>query len=121
MLNFPVSYIFLRCGAFPEVTVLVAIVISQICLFARLYMLRRQMAFPVSEYLKRVYLNILKVTAVAVTLPFAFLRFLPDGYVGFAVNVPLCVLCAVISVLFIGCSESERKELWTMIRRRFCK
>lgn len=119
MLNFPVSYIFLRCGAAPEVTVVVAIVISQICLFARLYMLRRQMGFPVREYLRRVYLNILKVTAVAATLPFAFLQLLPGGYAGFAVSVPLCVLCAGISILFIGCTASERKELRLIIRRRF--
>lgn len=121
MLNFPVSYMFLKLGAAPEVTVVVAIVISQVCLLARLYMLRRQMGFPVREYLRRVYLNILKVSAVAGLLPFVFQRFLPGGYAGFAISVPLCVMCAGISVLFIGCSESERKELWHMIQRRFGK
>lgn len=121
MLNFPVSYLFLKSGSSPEVTVVVAIVISQLCLFARLYMLRREMNFPVREYLSRVYINILKVTAVAVTLPFAFLRFIPEGYVGFAVNVLLCLICAGISILFIGCSKAERTEIWHMIKRRFVR
>lgn len=121
MLNFPVSYIFLKLGASPEITVVVAIVISQLCLFARLYMLRRQMAFPVWEYLNRVYLNILKVTAVAAVLPYAFVRFIPDGYWGFAVSVPLCVICAAVSILYIGCSAAERKELWGMVKKRFVR
>ena len=121
MLNFPVSYIFLKCGAPVEVTVIVAIVISQLCLFVRLYMLRRQMRFPVGKYLQRVYLNIIKVTVVAVAIPFAFQPFLPEGYVGFAISVPLCVICAGLSVLVIGCSREERRQLWMMLKRRACK
>lgn len=121
MLNFPVSYLFLKSGSSPEITVVVAIVISQLCLFARLYMLRRQIEFPMREYLGRVYVNVLKVTAVAVILPFAFLKFIPDGYAGFAVNVLLCLACAGVSILFIGCSKAERNEIWDMLKRRFAR
>lgn len=118
MLNFPVSYIFLKAGATPEVTVVVAIVISQICLFARLYMLRRLTEFPVGEYLIRVYLNVLIVTLTAVILPLALMRYMPGGLTGFLLDVPLCIVCAALAVLFKGCSSAERKELWNMIRRR---
>lgn len=118
MLNFPVSYIFLKAGAAPEVTVVVAIVISQICLFARLYMLRRLTEFPVGEYLIRVYLNVLIVTLTAVILPLALMRYMPGGLTGFLLDVPLCIVCAALAVLFKGCSSAERKELWNMIRRR---
>ena len=118
MLNFPVSYIFLKAGAAPEVTVVVAIVISQICLFARLYMLRRLTEFPVGEYLIKVYLNVLIVTLTAVILPLALMRYMPGGLTGFLLDVPLCIVCAALAVLFKGCSSAERKELWNMIRRR---
>ena len=118
MLNFPVSYIFLKAGAAPEVTVMVAIVISQICIFARLYMLRRLTEFPVGEYLIRVYLNVLIVTLTAVILPLALMRYMPGGLTGFLLDVPLCIVCAALAVLFKGCSSAERKELWNMIRRR---
>ena len=121
MLNFPVSYIFLKCGAPPEVTVMVAIAISQLCLFARLYMLRRHMEFPVRNYLQRVYLNIMKVTFMAVALPFVFQRFLPGGYAGFALSAPLCVICAGLSILIIGCSPEERKELLMILKRRIAR
>lgn len=118
MLNFPVSYIFLKAGAGPEITVVVSIVISQICLFARLYMLHRQVDFPVSEFLKRVYLNIIIVTLTAVVLPVVLMRYMPAGLAGFLLSVILCVGCAGLAVLFKGCSSAERKEMWNMIRRR---
>ena len=121
MLNFPVSYIFLKFGAAPEVTVVVAIVISQICLFARLYMLRRTMQFPVREYLKRVYWNMLKVTVPAVVAAWALQMLMPEGWLGFVLCVAACVMCAGLSVLFIGCSKVERQELLHMVLRRMRK
>ena len=118
MLNFPVSYILLKSGFGPEVTVIVAIVISQLCLFARLYMLRRAIQFSFRHFLGRVYLNILKVTVVAGAVASTLMRVPIDGWGGFVFRVVACVLCAGLSVLFIGCTCSERKELLEMILRR---
>ena len=121
MLNFPVSYIFLKLGAAPEVTVAVAVVISQICLFARLYMLRKAMQFPMREYLRRVYLNIIKVTVVASAVAWSLQTLVPAGWLGFVLGVLACVVCGALSVLFIGCSQSERQELLQMVLRRIRK
>lgn len=118
MLNFPVSYIFLQFGAAPEITVVVAIVISQLCLFARLYMLRRTMQFPVREYLRRVYWNVIRVTVVAAVVAGSLQNLVPQGWLGFVLGVMACVLCACVSVLFIGCSQAERSELLQMVVRR---
>ena len=121
MLNFPVSYIFLKLGAAPEITVVVAIVISQLCLFARLYMLHRTMQFPVMEYLKMVYWNVIRVTVVAAVVAGSMQNLVPAGWLGFILGVMVCVLCAGLSVLFIGCSQTERKELLQMVLRRIRK
>ena len=121
MLNFPVSYIFLKCGAPVEVTVIVAIVISQLCLFARLYMLRKAVKFPMMEYLKMVYLNVIKVTVMASVVAASLQSLIPEGWTGFIPGVLGCIVCAVLSVLFIGCSQSERHGLLQMIRRRIRK
>ena len=118
MLNFPISYIFLKLDASPEITVVVAIVISQICLAARLYMLKKMLDFPVREYLRRVYINVIKVTVVAAVISSVLHRFVPGGFLGFVAGVVVCVVCAGLSILFIGCSQSERKELLQMVVRR---
>lgn len=118
MLNFPVSYVFLKAGAPPESTVVIAIVISQICLFARLYMLRKLMDFPVRDYVVRVWVNVLKVTAFAVLLPLIVDRFMPEGTAGTVSSILICIASAGVSILFAGCSAAERRELYMMIKRR---
>ena len=118
MLNFPISYIFLKLGANPEVTVVVAIVISQICLFARLHMLRKMLDFPVAEYIRRVYWNVIRVSVLAVAPAWLIQGVLPGGWAGFVLNVAVCVTCAGLSILFAGCSTAERKEVVQMILRR---
>ena len=47
LMNLPVSYFLLRMGMFPEVVIVVAIVISQCCLAARLLMLRGMIGLSV--------------------------------------------------------------------------
>jgi hypothetical protein len=118
MLNFPISYVFLKLGASPLVTVIIAIVISHLCLYARLYMLRKRLSFPVREYIYKVYINVIKVTAVAVVVALSFSNFIQDGWLGFVSGVVISIICACLSVLFIGCSTEERRELVYMVRRR---
>ncbi len=118
LLNVPVSYIFLKLGFIPEVTVMVAIAISQICFFVRLVMLRGMMGLDAWKYIGDVYLKVLAVAAAALILPVLLCGLLPDGFWGFCLSVLLCVFSAGVSALFIGCSRSERNEMSAMIRRR---
>lgn len=41
LLNFPISYCLLHIGFFPEIIMIVAIILTQVCLGARLYMLQK--------------------------------------------------------------------------------
>jgi uncharacterized membrane protein len=118
MLNFPISYLFLKLGFGPEVTVIVAIVISQLCLFARLYMLKKTIDFPVKQFLARVYVNILKVTVVSGAVASTLMIIGEGSWIGFVFRVTVCVLCAGLSVFFIGCSRAERQEMVQMVLRR---
>ncbi len=118
LMNLPVSYLFLKFGAAPEVTVAVAIVISQLCFFVRLTMLRAAIGISARKYIYDVYLRALSVAAVAVAGPFAVSGFIPDTFAGFCTSVLLCMASAGLSALFIGCGREERRELFDMIRRR---
>jgi hypothetical protein len=111
LLNIPVSYAFLKAGAAPEVTVMVAIAISQICFFARLFMLKGMIGLPVGDFLKKVYMNVLGTTALSLVIPFAVQRFLPETIWGFIASVTLCVVSAGLSVLAFGLSRGERHEI----------
>ena len=109
---------FLKAGAAPEITVAVSIVISQICLFARLFMLRGMIGLPAGDFIRKVYLNVMAVSSVSLALPLMICRLLPEGFWGFATSVAVCVLSATLSVSFIGLSRSERREIVSMIKER---
>ena len=121
LLNIPLSYVFLKLGAVPEVTVMVAVAISQICLFARLFMLRGMIGLPAGHFLKKVYLNVIAVSAAALVVPLAADPALPDTFSGFAASVTICVCSAGLSVMFIGLRASERRELASMLKDWFRK
>ena len=117
-LNFPVSYLLLKAGAPPEMTVVVAIVVSQMCLAARLLMLKKMISLPVRDFLRRVYFNVIAVTLVALPLPWFVESIVQEGFIGMCSSVSVCIVSACASILLVGCSRVERHELWTMLVKR---
>lgn len=109
MLNLPISYVLLRQGYFPEVIMVVAIIISQCCLAARLIMLRNMLGLPVRKYLRKVYLNVLSVTFVSTLLPLLVVNRIDTTLEGFIFLCLLCLLCTTSSIYLIGCNRNERR------------
>ena len=121
LLNLPISYVFLRAGSPPEITVFVAIVLSVVCLAARLVMLKNMIGLDVGGFLRRVCLNVVAVVAVAMILPWALDGLMPAGFAGFCMSVVLCVASAGVSILLIGCNARERKDIKDILYKRFRK
>ena len=118
LLNLPVSYILLRIGYPPEVTVVVAIAVSQICLAARLFMLKDMIGLSAKAYLSRVYFNVIKVAAVASAVAILVVSWLPEGTLYSCISIAVSTLIAGLSCLFVGCTPSERQELMSMVKNR---
>lgn len=118
LLNIPVAYIFLKAGVAPESTVAVAIAISQICLAARLILLKGMVGLDVGIFFRKVYLNVIAVAAAALIVPMLIVNHLPEGLVGFLISASTAAATAGLSVLFIGFGKEDRKSLYSMITRR---
>ena len=109
MINLPVSYILLRIEMFPEVVLVVAIVISQCCLAARLLMLREMIGLSVRKYMKKVYVNVLVVTVIAAVLPFLMTNVFMESFLNFILSSLVSFICTGITIYYIGCNKIERK------------
>ena len=109
MMNLPVSYVLLRVGMFPEVVIVVAIIISQCCLAARLLMLRGIIGLSVRKYLKKVYANVLVVTAVSAIIPFLLAFELEESFLNFLLLSLVALICTWITIYYVGCSKTERQ------------
>ena len=121
MMNLPVSYVLLRMGIFPEVVIVVAIVISQCCLAARLLMLRGMIGLSVRKYLKKVYINVLIVTVIAAILPFWLTNVLTESFMNFILLSLAALICTGVTIYYVGCNKAERQfvlnKLYTLRNR----
>lgn len=109
LLNLPVSYVCLRFGCIPETVLVVAIVISQCCLAARLYMLRGMIGLSSIQYMKKVYLNIIVVALLAVAVPGLLSKYMEESFLTFVVLSLAAIVCTIIVEFYVGCNGKERE------------
>jgi len=108
ILNLPVSYFFLYMGYAPECVFIIAIIISVCCELARLYMLQGMINLPVSKFLQKVYFNVIIVSLMATILPYFIIEGIEENFVNLLWSSILCIVCTLISILYIGCDKNER-------------
>ena len=118
LLNIPVSYVCLKLGCGPESVFWVAIIISQICLGARLILLKGMIGLPSLDYLKTVYLNVILVSALSASVPLQWQRFLPDGGIGCLCSCLICLVWTALVMFFVGLTPAERKTILLHLRRK---
>ena len=120
MMNLPISYLLLLMGCIPETILLVAIVISILCLFARLYMLRRMIGLKALVFIRKVLVNIFMVSIVAFSLPLYIKQLVDISWGTFLAITIISILYSSLSIMFVGCSRSERSLVITKILK-ICK
>lgn len=108
MMNLPISYIFLRIGFFPEIAIIIAIIISQSCLIARLLMLRKMINISLKKYMKKVYCNIIIVMIISSIIPFMLTINNDETFLTFILQSLITIACTIITIYYIGCSKSEK-------------
>lgn len=118
MLNLPISYILLKIGYFPEITVIVAIILSQCCLFARIVMLHKMINLSRSKFLFYVCGNTIIVGILSLLLPLLLHSFMSYGIFRFIFVTLLSVISTSITIYFVGCNEVERQFVRSKIKQR---
>ena len=116
MLNFPIAYLALKNGAIPESIFFIAIIISQSCLIARLWMMKTSINLSPLEFYSKVYLNILKVSLIAIILPIGLSVYTSESIVFFISSSIATILYTLLSIFFIGCNKEERKLVFAKVR-----
>lgn len=109
MLNLPLSYVFLRLGAEPEMVLIVAIIVSQLCLAERLVMLRKMINLPSVDFLKEVYLNVILVMLLSCLFPVLLSHYLEESFISFIIVSIVSVATTLIVIYIVGCKDTERQ------------
>lgn len=108
MLNFPISYLLLKWGYFPEITVVIAIIISQICFFERLLFLRKMVNLPSYRYLKDVYLQLILVTMLSAFAPAIMHGTTENPTLRFFATCAVAISGTILVIYAVGLNKEER-------------
>jgi O-antigen/teichoic acid export membrane protein len=109
ILNLPVSYLLLKLGFSPTSTLYVAIVISVICLGIRIYLTKKNIGFPILEFLRDVLFKAIIVSATSAFISLMIHKFSP--LTGMAELLLVCLvswLTSAVLILYVGMNSSER-------------
>lgn len=120
LFNLPIAYIFLRLGAQPEVTYVISIVISQLCVFLRVYLIRKYLNYSFHIFFKEVYYKCLLVFGLSCILPY-MLTYLPYN-TSFMILILKCSVIFVSSLIilfYIGLKKSEQSLIINKIKGFF--
>lgn len=119
LMNLPVSYLLLKITPNASIPLIVALIISQCCFFARLIMLRRMMHFNIKYFFKHVYMPIIITTLISY-IPLYIIKQaieINSGIWLILACLSSLVWCSIV-VIFIGCDIIERKVLIEQISLR---
>lgn len=116
LLNLPLSYLCLKTGFVPESILVVAIIISLACLFARLYMLWGMIGLSSILYMKNVFLNVLVVALLSAIIPYMLFCYMKETFFSFIIITLIAVLCTLVVEFYIGCNQKERFFVLNKVR-----
>ena len=117
MMNLPISYILLRYGMSPNYVFITAIILSQLGLFARLYLLRGMIGLNSIKFIKDIYARIILTTFISFIPPLLLLKCYDINIITFITISLVSVLSALLCAWLFGITADERKIISRQIAK----
>ena len=114
MLNFPISLLFLYFGFAPDVVYFVALFLSIVSLYARLFMQKRQLGISVMKF----HTKVLSRTGAVALLCILSILMLQRNISNFYLNIILSFVFTVAFTVMVGFSREEIIFVLSKIRKR---
>lgn len=116
-LNFPISYLALKTGASPLITMVINIFIQIILLFVRLYITKPMIGLSIIDFTKKVLFPIIKVTIISAILPCLCAYNLQTIWIHFIIICVISLACSIICILTLGISIDERAYIKSSLKQ----
>jgi O-antigen/teichoic acid export membrane protein len=112
LLNLPISYLLLKLGHEPYITMMVSCVLSLIMLLARLYIARKKVPFPIGIFFKQV---IFRVSVVSLCVIIVLRLFKSHVFLLSIYNITIELLVTILLVWILGINKRERSMVLNYI------
>lgn len=117
-LVFPLTWVAYKLGAPSEASYVIFIIVYTLVEVTRLWIMKEQLRFPVSMFVKEVLLKILVVSILSVIIPIVFIHFFDVSLLRTLFSILICFVCSIASIFACGLTESERKKIVSMVRNK---
>jgi O-antigen/teichoic acid export membrane protein len=117
LLNLPVSYLFLKLGYPPQITMVIALNISIISLIARLFMLKGMIELSIKSFIRNVLVKIIIVAAMAYIIPIIIhIQFIESFSKLIIISITGGLTC-LGSIYLFGLSGNEKNRIGQVVRK----
>ncbi|PYZ52476.1 lipopolysaccharide biosynthesis protein [Providencia rettgeri] len=119
LLNIPISFYILKKSPSPEMVFIVSIVLSIICLIARIIILNKIDRYIISGFIKIVILPVSLVSFFSLSIIYLINKFLSEGFPQFTLYIFLSLLSISFFIWFIGLTKKEKDFFSSFIKKKF--
>ena len=121
ILNLPISYLFLKLGFAPQITIYVSICVSIVALFARLKIINPLVNMKIREYMNAVIFRIIPVVLIAFIPPFLIYYSLEGNFVRLLLTVTISILSVLTTIYYLGLSKTEQQFMNSKVKQLISK
>lgn len=115
LLTLPIGYLLLLFGFPPYSVMWLGIVISILCLIARIVLLNGMIGFPAISFIKDVLFRVLLVSIISLILPIFLYHSFSDTFISFFITIVVCLFISICSSFYIGLVRLERQLVMSKV------
>lgn len=119
ILNIPFSYVLLKMGYSPICVIIVAIIISQCCLYLKFLFVKKILYLSFNKFFFSVYFRIVIVTVITFIVSYLYNCFQYVGFDKFLLSSLLSVVTTLFFIYIFGINKEERNYVHVYIKKIF--
>ncbi|MEM5912243.1 lipopolysaccharide biosynthesis protein, partial [Escherichia coli] len=122
LLAVPISFVLLKLGLSPEITVVVTSFLSVICVLIRLIMFQVLLGVKITSYLNKVLFNSIIISILSSITPL-IIRFYCNNVglkevIIFLITCSSCVISTIVTIYFFGLNAEEKKYILNLLNKK---
>ena len=119
ILILPISYVLLKIGFTPISVLLCTVIMDVISLIVRMLLARRIFHLSFWFFFKKVLIVSALTTIAAASIPLAIHLIMEESFLRFFIVAITGFIITILSILYIGCSNSERHSIFNKVHMVF--
>lgn len=121
ILNFPISYYFLKIGLPPYIIYIVTIINNIICIFLRILFVQKTLKVSMKKYVDNVIFKSFSISILSSIIPLVIVLNFPESFIRLISTSLLGIIVFGMLIFILGIDKSEKTFITDKIIHKFLK